>query len=55
VDPSAAVGFKEIRLSVRIETDAPDEQVDAMVRMAERCRVVLQSIVGRTPVRPMRK
>jgi uncharacterized OsmC-like protein len=55
VAKDAPVGFKEIRLGVTLDTDAPQEQIDTLLRLTERYCVVFQtlarppklSIVGR--------
>jgi uncharacterized OsmC-like protein len=48
VAKDAPVGFKEIRLAVTLDTDAPQEQVDTLLRLTERYCVVYQTI-ARTP------
>ena len=55
VAKDAPVGFKEIRLTVTLDTDATQEQIDTLLRLTERYCVVFQtlarppnlSIVGR--------
>src|SRR6202007_3131818 len=44
VAKDAPVGFKEIRLSVTFDTDAPQEQVDTLLRLTERYCVVFQTL-----------
>ena len=44
VDKTAPVGFKDIRLSFEIDTDAPQEKVDQLFKMAERYCVVFQTL-----------
>src|SRR3954466_7656595 len=44
VDKGAAVGFKAIRLSFDIDTDAPQEKIDQLLKLTERYCVVFQSL-----------
>src|SRR5690349_25106873 len=44
VDKTAPVGFKNIRLSFEIDTDAPQEKVDQLLKLTERYCVVFQSL-----------
>ena len=44
VDKEAAVGFKAIRLSFDLETDASDEAVAQLVKLTERYCVVFQTL-----------
>ena len=44
VSKDAPVGFKEIRLNFNLDTDAPDEQVATLIRLAERYCVVYQTL-----------
>ena len=46
IDREAPVGFKEIRLRFRIESDASDEQLEALQEKTERYCVVLQTLAG---------
>jgi uncharacterized OsmC-like protein len=46
VDRKAPVGFRSIRLNFELETDAPQEQLDTLLRLTERYCVVLQTIAG---------
>jgi uncharacterized OsmC-like protein len=48
----APVGFKAIRLAVTLDTDAPQEQIDTLLRLTERYCVVYQTI-ARTPAMSM--
>ena len=50
VDKEAPVGFRAIRLRFDLETDASEEQLATLLRLTERYCVVLQTIVGGTPV-----
>ncbi len=43
------VGFKSIRLNVRLDTDATPEQIDTLLRLTERYCVVYQTL-AKTPV-----
>lgn len=44
VSKDAPVGFASIRLRFDVETDAPQEKLDTLLRLAERYCVVLQTI-----------
>ena len=44
VDKGAPVGFRAIRLSFEVDTDAPHEQVDQLLKLTERYCVVFQSL-----------
>jgi uncharacterized OsmC-like protein len=44
VSKDAPVGFKEIRLNFDLDTDATDEQVATLIRLAERYCVVYQTL-----------
>ncbi|HEX6350354.1 MAG TPA: OsmC family protein [Candidatus Dormibacteraeota bacterium] len=46
VDKEAPVGFQAIRLFFDLETDAPPDQVAALVRLTERYCVVFQTLRG---------
>ena len=46
VDRAAPVGFKAIRLSFELETDADEEQIATLLRLTERYCVVLQTLAG---------
>jgi uncharacterized OsmC-like protein len=44
VDKQAAVGFTDIRLKFELDTDAPQDQLDTLLKLTERYCVVLQSL-----------
>ena len=44
VDKEAPVGFTHIRLSIDVDTDATQEQLDTLLRLTERYCVVLQTL-----------
>ena len=44
VDKQASVGFKDIRLSFHLETDAKEEERETLIRLTERYCVVLQTL-----------
>ncbi len=44
VDKQAAVGFTDIRLKFELDTDAPQEQLDTLLKLTERYCVVLQTL-----------
>ena len=43
VDKTAPVGFRNIRLSFEVDTDAPQEKVDQLLKLTERYCVVFQT------------
>lgn len=47
VDKSAPVGFRAIRLGYELDTDAPQETVDRLVKLTERYCVVYQTLSTR--------
>jgi uncharacterized OsmC-like protein len=50
VEKNAPVGFAEIRLRFRLDTDAPQEKLDQLLKLTERYCVVYQTLVGGVPV-----
>jgi uncharacterized OsmC-like protein len=44
VDKEAPVGFKSIRLTFNLDTDAPQDKIDQLMKLTERYCVVLQTI-----------
>jgi uncharacterized OsmC-like protein len=50
VDREAPVGFRDVRLMFDLQSDAPDEQLDTLMRLTERYCVVYQTLVGGVPV-----
>ena len=44
VDREAPVGFREIRLDFDVDTDAPQDKLDALLKLTERYCVVFQTI-----------
>jgi uncharacterized OsmC-like protein len=44
VDKEAPVGFKSIRLKFKLDTDAPQDKIDQLLKLTERYCVVLQTI-----------
>ena len=50
VSKEASVGFKQIRLSFHLETDATEEQLASLFKLTERYCVVYQTICGGTKV-----
>ncbi|MFM2445200.1 MAG: hypothetical protein RJB09_2386 [Pseudomonadota bacterium] len=44
VDREAPVGFREIRLSFDLDTDASDEQIATLVKLTERYCVIFQTL-----------
>src|SRR5580698_7910974 len=47
VDKEAPVGFRAIRLSFELDTDAPQDRLDSLIKLTERYCVVYQTL--RTP------
>jgi uncharacterized OsmC-like protein len=50
VAKDAPVGFAQIRLSFHVETDAPQEKLDQLLKLTERYCVVYQTIKSGPPV-----
>ncbi len=50
VDRAAPVGFAAIRLEFDLDTDAPVDQLDTLLRLTERYCVVLQTVRSAPPV-----
>lgn len=50
VAKDAPVGFREIRLRFDVETDAPQEKLDQLLKLTERYCVVYQTIKAGPPV-----
>ncbi|QPC44362.1 OsmC family protein [Kaustia mangrovi] len=46
VDRDAPVGFREIRLTFDLDTDAPQDRLDELLRLTERYCVVLQTLTA---------
>ena len=44
VDKAAPVGFRDIRLAFDISSDAPQDKIDALLKLTERYCVVLQTL-----------
>jgi uncharacterized OsmC-like protein len=44
VSKDVAVGFQQIRLQFDLDTDAPEEQLDTLIRLTERYCVVYQTL-----------
>lgn len=49
VDRQAPVGFRDIRLAFDVETDAPKEKLDQLLKLTERYCVVLQTLRAAPP------
>jgi uncharacterized OsmC-like protein len=50
VDREAPVGFRAIRLRFNVETDAPQDKIDQLLKLTERYCVVYQTIATGPPV-----
>ena len=50
VERAAPVGFREIRLRFAVETDAPQDKLDQLLKLTERYCVVYQTIKAGPPV-----
>src|ERR1041385_2569182 len=48
VDRAAPVGFRAIRLTAELDTDAPQEKLDKLLQLTERYCIVLQTLAGQT-------
>jgi uncharacterized OsmC-like protein len=46
VDREAPVGFRDVRLMFDLQSDAPDEQLDTLMRLTERYCVVYQTLAA---------
>jgi uncharacterized OsmC-like protein len=46
VSKEAPVGFRAIRLSFELETDASDDELDTLLRLTERYCIVYQTLAG---------
>src|SRR6188474_982166 len=46
VDRAAPVGFRAIRLAIELDTDAPQDKLDALLKLTERYCVVFQTLAG---------
>ncbi len=44
IDKQAPVGFTDIRLKFELDTDAPQDQLDTLLKLTERYCVVLQTL-----------
>ena len=47
VERTAPVGFRAIRLMIDLDTDAPQEKIDALLKLTERYCVVFQTLNSR--------
>ena len=50
VDKEAPVGFAEVRVRLEVDTDAPQEKLDLLLKLTERYCVVYQTIAKGPPV-----
>jgi uncharacterized OsmC-like protein len=50
VAKDAPVGFAQIRLAFQVETDAPQDKLDQLLKLTERYCVVYQTIKGGLPI-----
>ncbi len=50
VERTAPVGFREIRLAFKLDTDEPQERVDTLLKLTERYCVVLQTLRNPPPI-----
>jgi uncharacterized OsmC-like protein len=55
VDKEAPVGFKDIRLTFDLDTDASEDQLDALLRLTERYCVVYQTLRSSPDVQMARR
>lgn len=54
VDKQAPVGFRDIRLSFRLDTDASDEQLETLQKLTERYCVIYQTLCNPPTVKVSR-
>ncbi len=54
VDKQAPVGFRDIRLSLRLDTDAGDEQLETLQKLTERYCVIYQTLCNPPTVKVSR-
>ncbi len=54
VDKQAPVGFRDIRLSFRLDTDASDEQLETLQKLTERYCVIYQTLCNPPAVKVSR-
>ena len=54
VDKQAPVGFRDIRLSFRLDTDADDEQLETLQKLTERYCVIYQTLCNPPAVKVSR-
>lgn len=47
VDKTAPVGFRDIRLTFEVDTDAPQDKIDQLLKLTERYCVVFQTLNNR--------
>ena len=50
VERTAPVGFRDIRLDFRLETNEPQERIDTLLKLTERYCVVLQTLRNPPPI-----
>jgi uncharacterized OsmC-like protein len=50
IDKTAAVGFAEIRLRFDVKSDAPQDKLDQLLKLAERYCVVYQTLRNGPPI-----
>jgi uncharacterized OsmC-like protein len=50
VDRDAPVGFQDIRLIIKVDSDAPQEKLDQLLKLTERYCVVLQTLRAAPPI-----
>ena len=50
ISKEVPVGFRAIRLSFNLETEASEEQINTLIRLTERYCVVYQTLVSATEV-----
>jgi uncharacterized OsmC-like protein len=50
VAKDAPVGFKQIRLHFEVDTDAPQERLDQLLKLTERYCVVYQTLKSGPPI-----
>jgi len=51
LDPSAAVGYEEIRIKMTVEADAPDEEIEELIEYAKAHSPVCNTVCRPVPVK----
>jgi hypothetical protein len=55
VEPGVLVGFKNIELTIELETDASENDIETLLQMTEKYCVVFQTLVSPPKISVQRK